>query len=136
MFACISCKHPEITTYTAFAQGGSCPNEIVVGGTGVQENVTEEIPVTPEMSAIAETTAAPWTEATAVRGARSACVAMTHLKLLRREMLVFGEDQWAMVLCDRWGNCATDGHIVVVDGDKVMRMRRYCEMQDVGCWRK
>lgn len=47
--------------------------------------------------------------------------------------LVFEKHVMASVLCDKFGSCATKGHIVAYHG-RPMMMRSYCDL--VGCVRK
>lgn len=57
------------------------------------------------------------------------CIAVRHLQGLRdRKELVFPRDRRAAVLCDAHGNCATAGHVVVVNG-RATTMQEYCAGQ-------
>lgn len=55
-----------------------------------------------------------------------ACIDARALRHLGSEQLIFERDVSSRVLCDGKGNCATEGHMVVVHG-KPMMMRTYCE---------
>lgn len=61
------------------------------------------------------------------------CVDAAAVRHLQPEELVFARQVIAPVLCDKWGSCATAGHIVRYKGVGMM-MKRYCGM--VGCVRQ
>lgn len=56
----------------------------------------------------------------------SVCIMALALRHLSSEQLIFERGVLSRVLCDGRGNCATEGHIVVVHG-RPMMMRTYCE---------
>lgn len=62
-------------------------------------------------------------------GARAVCV---DAKLLKGVEKVFEKDQVAKVLCDRWDQCATKGHMVTWGDGKVGMWKTYCE-ESGGC---
>ena len=55
------------------------------------------------------------------------CIASSLLGHLKREELFYETDEFADVLCDLNGSCATAGHMVVWEG-RGMMMERYCGM--------
>lgn len=61
------------------------------------------------------------------------CIDVALLENVDRQALVFEDHQWALVLCDKQGSCATKGHMVEYKG-KGMMMRSYCAQ--VGCEQK
>lgn len=69
-------------------------------------------------------------------GVTSVCI---NAKALRQALpaseLIFSRDIRAPVLCNRHGDCATDGHIVDVRG-AFMMMKSYCKVVRGGCVRR
>ncbi|CDF39024.1 unnamed protein product [Chondrus crispus] len=58
------------------------------------------------------------------------CIDAAALDHVARQDLVFSNHVLKAVLCDMYGSCATDGHIVEYRGHAMM-MRTYCDL--VGC---
>lgn len=68
-------------------------------------------------------------------GSAAPCIAVSALYEFTAHQLVFSEHIRAGVLCDKWGSCATPGHIVVFQ-NKAMMMRTYCSTVTGGCARR
>lgn len=63
------------------------------------------------------------------------CIAATELAHLPPHKLLFPDHLHASVLCDKYGSCATPGHIVHYNGSPMM-MRTYCGLLNNECERK
>lgn len=55
------------------------------------------------------------------------CIDVQALHGFKRRELVFETHQQARVLCDKYGSCATPGHVVLFHG-RGMMMRSYCDL--------
>lgn len=112
---CLSCVDfvnlPD-ESRNALDDGGKCDNVSV-----------DRVSPTPQMSE----------DGTNDTDAMNVCVDAELLKHLPKQRLVFDTHFRAAVLCDRFGSCATPGHMVVYKG-KPMMMRSYC--QQVSCQRR
>lgn len=62
------------------------------------------------------------------------CIDAIALRHLPKSQLVFAQHRRASVLCDKWGSCATRGHMVEYHGE-VMSMGTYCA-RHVECTRR
>lgn len=96
-------------------------------------SVTVTGTATATVTATASATGSPSSSEQAeesVEAQEGVCVSVEHLKGMDRRLLVFKQDRWSKVVCDKWESCGTHGHMVFYQGEGMM-MRSYCKI--VGC---
>lgn len=68
-------------------------------------------------------------------GRCATCIGANMLTAFKKGELLYERNRRAQVLCDSYGSCATEGHIVVFRGIPMM-MSSYCVLPEVSCSRR
>lgn len=133
---CVSCNAPAGFSFDGvdfFDKEERCQNTSTTVTTKPSVNPPDKTAPPVETTAAASpavTTSSPIPDSPSPSPAP--CIAVDALGDMSAEDLVFSEHVRASVLCDRWNNCATPGHIVLFH-NKAMMMRSYCAL--IGCTR-
>ena len=100
-----------------------CASKLMLRSNGLFRTVEEDPSLIQDGSDLVSQEPDPPTATDPIR--RDTCIAAHHLHHLPQESLLFSTHHTSAVLCDRWDNCATRGHIVKYKNTPMMMMT-YC----------